>query len=441
MNKKDVSDIASKIEREESIFAKKSFLDPLLFPGKIIGRTRQAEEMIRLLLGYKQGFVVPFVSVYGRSGSGKSVTTKFVCENLDGISFVLVNLRQARTIFGAANLILGELGMPNLKSAQGINFAIDAIGNAIESRLDGSKKLFVLALDEFDVIFFDKRNKPSDFVYKLVLLEENLRKKGILLCIIAISNNVLSEYELDDRVKSRIGSSEIFFEPYSKSDLLDILKDRAKSAFAKKIDGLVLDHCAELGSSEHGDARRAIDLLRVASEIAISKGGELSVSHVDMASEELQKDRAEKIISNSSYHFRLVCAGLARATFLSGQAMHSTSLIYKQYCRILEKGTKPLSYRRIHDILTEMENTGLVQSQTSSKGRHGYGTQYKLVMPPEMVGNAVSKEWWQSIEKGKFEHESSVKFSNSFATLGKRSSLSKNLQRMQDDMWKSYVGT
>ena len=439
MNKKDVSDIASKIEQEESIFAKKSFLDPLLFPGKIIGRTRQAEEIIRMLLGYKQGFVVPFVSVYGRSGSGKSVTTKFVCENLDGISFVLVNLRQARTIFGAANLILGELGMPNLKSAQGINLAIDIIGQAIESRL-GSKKLFVLALDEFDVIFFDKRNKPSDFVYKMVLLEENLRKKGILLCIITISNNVLSEYELDDRVKSRIGSSEIFFEPYSKSDLLEILKDRAKSAFAKKIDGLVLDHCAELGSSEHGDARRAIDLLRVASEIAISKGEELSVSHVDKASDRLQKDRAEKIIEGASYHFRLVCGGLARATFLSGQAMHSTSTIYKQYGKILEKGVKPLTYRRIHDILTEMENTGLVQSQTSSRGRHGYGTQYKLAMPPEMVGRAISKEWWQGIEKAKLEHESSAKRGHSFGSLAKKSPFIKTLQETNDIIWKSYVG-
>lgn len=440
MDKKGIQDLSSKIEREESIFAQKSFLDPLLFPGKIIGRTRQAEGMIRLLLGYKQGFVVPFVLVYGRSGSGKSVTTKFVCENLDGISFVLVNLRQARTIFGAANLILGEIGMPNLKSAQGINLAIDAIGQAIESRL-GSKKLFVLALDEFDVIFFDKRNRPSDFVYKMVLLEENLRKKGILVSIIAISNNVLSEYELDDRVKSRIGSSEIFFEPYSKSDLLEILRDRAKSAFAKKIDGLVLDHCAELGSSEHGDARRAIDLLRLASEIANSRGETLSVSHVDLASDKLQKDRAEKIIEGASYHFRLVCAGLARATFLSGQMLHHTSSIYKQYCKVLEKGKKPLTYRRIHDILTEMENTGLVKSQTSSRGRYGYGTEYKLVMPPEMVGNAVSKEWWQDVEKIKLEHESSVSLRNSFGTFGKKSSFSKNLQRTHDDLWKSYVGT
>ena len=63
---------------------------------------------------------MPFVSVYGRSGSGKFTVVKFVCENLDdeNISYVFVNLRKARTVFGCANLILSELGQPSLKSAQ-----------------------------------------------------------------------------------------------------------------------------------------------------------------------------------------------------------------------------------------------------------------------------------------------------------------------------------
>lgn len=77
-------------------------------------------------------------------------------------------------------------------------------------------------------------------------------------------------------------------------------------------------HCAELGSSEHGDARRAIDLLRVAAELASSKGEVLSAKHIDAASEELQRDRAEKVISKASYHFRLVCDSLARLVFLTG---------------------------------------------------------------------------------------------------------------------------
>ena len=74
----------------------------------------------------------------------------------------------------------------------------------------------MLVLDELDALFMDKRGKPSDFIYKLVVLEERLYQKGLLMSMVGISNNVMTEYDLDDRVRSRIGSSEVFFEAYSK---------------------------------------------------------------------------------------------------------------------------------------------------------------------------------------------------------------------------------
>src|SRR5918997_4233547 len=236
VDKQELKRISAEVEKENELFANKTFLDNLTLPSQIIGREKRAEELVRFLLGYKQGLVVPFVSVYGRSGSGKSTIVKFVCENLDeDISYAFVNLRKARTVFGCANLILAELGQPSVKRAQGINTAIEHISNAIEQRLssnnkknnNGNAKLFVLVLDEFDVLLYDKRGKPSDFIYKLLVMEEKLREEGYLVCIVAISNNVMSDYEIDDRVRSRIGSSEVFFEPYTQQAVLAILKDRA----------------------------------------------------------------------------------------------------------------------------------------------------------------------------------------------------------------------
>ncbi len=143
MDKQDLKRISAEVQKENLLFANKTFLDNLTLPSQIIGREKRAKELVRFLLDYKQGLVVPFVSVYGRSGSGKSTIVKFVCENLDDedISYAFVNLRKARTVFGCANLILTELGQPSLKSAQGINTAIEQISNAIEQRLsDKSKK-------------------------------------------------------------------------------------------------------------------------------------------------------------------------------------------------------------------------------------------------------------------------------------------------------------
>jgi len=93
-----------------------------------------------------------------------------VCENLlDLISFRFVNLRKARTVFGCANMILGNLNGESLSSAQGLNKAVDCIQSQIECILEmEEEKNFVLVLDEYDVIFSDNRSNPSDFVYKLL---------------------------------------------------------------------------------------------------------------------------------------------------------------------------------------------------------------------------------------------------------------------------------
>src|SRR5829696_1640334 len=452
------------MHKENLLFANKAFLDNLMLPSQIIGTEKKAKELVRFLLGYKHGLVVPFVSVYGRSGSGKSTVVKFVCENLDDedIYYAFVNLRKARTVFGCANLILTELGQPSLKSAQGINIAVEQISSAIEQRLSKNKKnnndnnnnsakLFVLVLDEFDVLLYDKRGKPSDFIYKLLVMEEKLGEKGYLMCIIAISNNVMSDYEIDDRVRSRIGTSEVFFEPYKPQAVLAMLKDRAEKAFSEPVDSEVLRYCAGYSSQEHEDARRAIDLLRIAAEIAGKRGEKISKKHIDQAVGQLQKDRISTTLSSASYHLKLAAAALARKSYLTEEVWHSTSTLYDQYRHILSKNGKQLTYRRFSELLTELENMGLVVSHTNSKGRHGYGTQYKLVVSPEIVGKVCgSAEWWSEIASRKKQHDESEKLDSLIAP--KRSSrvsssarnggsLGTLLSSLSDDRWKEFVGS
>ncbi|MDR3782818.1 MAG: AAA family ATPase [Candidatus Nitrosotalea sp.] len=441
MNKKDIENIISKIQKENKAYSKKSLLDPMVFSGGVIGRQNEAEQFIRFLLGYKQGFVVPLISVYGRSGAGKSTLVRFVLENLD-VEFCFVNLRKAKTVFGCANLILSELGASPIKSAQGINMVVQQIGDVLENILVTKKlNFFIIVLDEADVLFYDKRGKPSDFVYKLTVLEENLRTKGYLLCVVMISNSALYDYDLDDRVRSRIGSSEVFFEPYKKEDVLKILHARAKDAFKIKIDDSILEHCAYLSSLGHGDARRAIDLLRVAAQVASIKGEKISKTHIDMAQDELQQDRIEKVISSASFHFRLVCGALARVTFLTDSEWHSTSTIFKQYSKILPKDTKILSYRRISELLSDLENTGLVISQTGSRGRHGYGTQYKLAVSPEMIGRNVDDKWWKTIVEAKISHLASSSGTTFPApNSGMLKHLRKTLEETNRMTWENYVG-
>lgn len=177
LTKKDLDDIRKKLKRKNAIFSDKRFLDSLYLPSCIIGRKEEAGLLLGHIDSAKSGLVVPLISVYGRSGSGKSTVVRFVCQHIPDIaSHVFVNLRKAKTIFGCANMILAELGSEPLKSAEGLNKAIDKIGEKIIATLSG-KKLFLLVLDEYDSIFSDARGKPSDFIYKLLTLEEDLRQR------------------------------------------------------------------------------------------------------------------------------------------------------------------------------------------------------------------------------------------------------------------------
>jgi len=443
-HKKSLADIVAKIELENLIFANKQALNPLGLPTKILGREEQVEKLVRYLLGYRQGHAVPFISIYGRSGSGKTSIVQHVIKELDEFDHIFVNLRRAGTIFAATNMILEKLGQEIVRGSNSTGSqAFDRINSAITNRLaKNPKRLFVMVLDEFDTIFNYPRGRPSDFIYKLIELGNDLAKNKLMFTVIGISNDVIAEYKLEDRIKSRIGASEIFFAPYNHQDILAILEERAKEAFACKVDDEVLKQCANLASQDHGDARRAIDLLRVAAEAASVAGQTISISHVDKAAKDLQKDRLEDSLTESSHHFKRLLASIARITYLSKEDWHSTAVIVQQYKKVWADGKTELSYRRISEILKDMEGTGLISSHASSKGRHGYNRQFKLEMSPHTVGQTLDSGWWYGILDAEKHHSELIK---SMSKPHHLSAMQKNKIRQQEEIdekqerWHEYV--
>jgi len=412
LNKEGISQIKHHLDSKNRIFSDKRYLESLGPPISIVGRKKLAEKILEFLYVPKNGIAAPFVSVYGKSGTGKSTVTKYVCENLSDLtSSVFVNLRKTKTNFGCANLILEELDCSAVKPHEGINHAIDKIESKIfDTLLLEKKHNFVLILDEFDIVFSDVRSRPSDFVYKLLDMVERLRMRGCNLCIVAISNSSLSDYSLDDRVKSRMDNYEVFFPPYTESEILQILQDRAKKAFVKKPSNKVLEKCANLSSEESGDCRRALQLLRLAGELA--KGDVVQLDDVINAYEKSDSDKLDMILESVTIHQKFLLASFAQASLFSPKEYYSTREIYERYQGLCgDSNQRPLSYRRGFDLLADLENTGVISSKTRSSGRHGYHNFYKLTYDYRLVGWIINKMWWnaQMEEKEKDEFWEQIK--------------------------------
>ena len=406
LTKEQIAILRQQVEQRKSVFKEKRFLESLSSPSFIIGRKREAKWLLEILLQGKD-YLVPFVSIFGRSGSGKSSITRLVCESLlDAISFSYTDLRRARTIFNCANLILSDLDAEPVKSHEGINKALSLIEKRVEEILNTEqRKRFVLILDEFDVIFSDVRSDPSDFVYKLLNIVEKLRNKGYWLCIIAISNTNLLDRPLDERIHSRIGQSEIYFPPYKPWEIYFILKDRARFAFENPVKDEVLDYCARISGYQTGDCRAALDILRKAGELA--DGADITQKHVYDAYCQLNVDDGllpllKKITLEQRVLLYQIAHGILHRTndFSLDEVDEefSTNDIYLEYKYNLQDNKEdPLSYRRVFSLLANLEGIGLISGRLVSKGRHGRQRYYKLVLDYRIVGRQLNPERWDEV--------------------------------------------
>ncbi|MEM1561164.1 MAG: cell division control protein Cdc6, partial [Ignisphaera sp.] len=194
----------------------------------------------------------------------------------------------------------------------------------------------------------------------------------------------------DPRVRSSLGEIEIVFPPYNAIQLEDILKRRAKIAFnPKAINDAVISLCASLAAREHGDARRALDLLRVAGEIAEREGAEtISVNHVYGALKEIERDRVGELISTMPLHSKLVLLAIYNLTRNSVKT--TTGEVYIHYKTLCTKlGIESVTQRRVSDIISELDMVGIITARLISRGRYGKTRMISLAVPDDVILNAI----------------------------------------------------
>ncbi|XP_072019328.1 uncharacterized protein [Amphiura filiformis] len=203
------------------------------------------------------------------------------------------------------------------------------------------KQTTVLIVDELDLLWTRKQN----VLYSI--FDWPTRAKTHLI-VVAIANTMdLPERIMMNRVASRLGLTRMTFQPYTFRQLQEIVESRLMGLEAFAPDAIQL--AARKVAALSGDARRALDICRRATEIAEAAAasnkaasGMVGMSHVDVAVQEMfcsPKIVAMRESSKQEQIFLKAVVQEFRASGLEEAAFAKVLLQHVSLCRI--EGSQP----------------------------------------------------------------------------------------------------
>ncbi len=419
----------------EPIFENKEVLRPSYTPHRLPHREEQINDVATILVTALRGDTPSNILIYGKTGTGKTASAKFVSEELETTSqkyevpceVQYINCEVTDTQYRVLATLANEFIEQNetyienrldeletlrdhavesptefddtaFESVDAIEDRMDQLETDLESfdpvpmtgwptdrvystffdAVDHHERVVVIMLDEIDKLV---EKSGDDTLYNLSRMNSELEDSRV--SIMGISNDLKFTDFLDPRVKSSLGEEEIVFPPYDATQLRDILQHRAETAFKSGIlSEDVIPLCAAFAAQEHGDARRALDLLRTAGELAERDRTEtVEEEHVRKAQEKIELDRVVEVVRTLPTQSKLV---LYATILLEKNGVHNINTgevfnIYKRLCQ--EIGADVLTQRRVTDLISELDMLGIVNAIVVSKGRYGRTKEINLSVP------------------------------------------------------------
>lgn len=347
-------------------------------------RSREIDEITRHFAPiFQNGHPVHF-SVLGKTGTGKTITLLYLLQEFAalcqerGIPFAKYHLDLCcpAPCFRALNN-LGCLMQASRHYKRGIS--LDDLMRSIELKLASRKGYIVIFIDEADNI----RTDPDSFYQFLI---KRLPQKTEAKIILLFSSNRLGWADnLDPRIKSCLKMRELIFDPYNATDLFNILQIRVqKSLRGGSIEEGVLQKISACSSRNHGDARKAVNLLSRSAQLAEKEGTSITMELVDRANDEIEKDKYLAMIRTAPK--QLQAALYASITGKAkGKALHTGDayIVYDRFCH--ETGIAPLSQRAFTDLLSELDMYGFIRARTVSRGRYGRSKEIYVSLEPHIL--------------------------------------------------------
>lgn len=370
---------------KESIFKQKGVLQASYTPDKILHREEEIKTIAHILAPALKLEKPSNIFLYGKTGTGKTTSARYVAEQMENVSkeqnidlkVIYLNCKLKRIADTEYRLIwqlINEFGT----KVPSTGLPTDDIYSIFIELIERKKQVLVLILDEVDQLV---KKAGDGIIYNLTRLNSDL--KNTQISIIGISNDLMFIDNIDPRVKSSLSEEEIVFPPYNALQLQDILRRRSKLAFKEGVLGQgVLEKCAAYAAREHGDARRALELLRVAAEVAEREDQtEVKIKHIDKAEEKIERDRVQDIVRSQPKQQQLTLYAILLLSIKNNSVFYTGEVydVYKGYCS--KAGVRPLTQRRLSDILAELDMLGIINARVISKGRFGRTREISASLP------------------------------------------------------------
>lgn len=370
--------------KKDSVFFDKKALQSGYIPESILHREEQTRQIANILAPVLGGDRPSNLFLYGKTGTGKTLTAKYVTRKLADaadaekvpLKIIYINCklkRSADTEYRLVAQLAAELG----KIVPATGLPTGEVYGVFLRALNKQKYNYIIILDEIDQLV----NKTGDSaLYNLTRLNETTESQ---ISIMGISNDIVFVDTLDPRVRSSLSEEEIVFPPYNAFQIQSILKQRAELAFKEDVLELgVIEKCAAYAARDHGDARRALELLRVSGEIADRKSAKkITPEHIDEAESKIDKDRIIDIVTTQPKQYQLVLYSIISLKPNRNNSLF-TGEVYELYRSLCNKtNTSILTQRRVSDIISEFDMLGLLNAKVISKGRYGRTREISLEIP------------------------------------------------------------
>lgn len=353
------------------VFTNRDAMNISFTPNNLPHRDKQVEELGRMLAPALKGGKPSNVFIYGKTGTGKTLVVKYVTGELEKVAegrmkVIYVNCKMKHTADTEYRL-LAQLAKEFGKDVPFTGLPTDMIYRAVFDAVDSVQQNVILIVDEIDSLI---QKAGDEVLYTLTRINNDLKRSKV--SIIGITNDLGFIDRLDPRVRSSLSEEEMVFPPYNAVQLQDILKERLSLAANKgAVSEGVIEKCAALAAQEHGDARRAIDLLRVSGELAERSGESIiGMRHVDAAQEKIDHDRVLEITKAQPKQSQAILYAIVQLSEKDkGLETGNVVDLYNKLCA--EYGLKPLTQRRVSDLIAELDMFGMIQTRVISKGRYG----------------------------------------------------------------------